>query len=253
MDAATRREIALDLLQKQGEVSVSGLSERTGVSLMTIRRDLEILERDGVLRRVHGGAVSVASRGYATPYCVREEREVDAKERIGRMAASMLRDGESIVLDVGSTAMAVARALRGRRDLTVITSGLQIANALARESGIRLMITGGAVTPGELSLVGDLAEDAFSRLRFDTIVMGAAGIDAEGGCTEFNFEDARIKRAALATVRRRIVIASASKLGVVKIALICPLEQVDVVITDSKALPEQLAALETADVEVVVV
>ena len=135
MDAVTRRELALDLLQKQGELSVSELSERTGVSLMTIRRDLEVLEREGAVRRVHGGAVNVASRGYAPPYSVREEREVEAKERIGRMAASMLRERETVILDVGTTAMAVACALRGRRELTVLTYGLQIANVLSKEPG----------------------------------------------------------------------------------------------------------------------
>jgi DeoR/GlpR family transcriptional regulator of sugar metabolism len=253
MDTRTRREATLELLQEQGQVSVSELSERAQVSAMTIRRDLEVLEREGALRRVHGGGVSVASRGYAPPYSVREKREVEAKARIGRKAASMLCERETVILDVGTTAMEVALALRGRRDLTVIASGLQIANVLAKEPGISLMLTGGTLTRGELSLVGDLAEDAFSRLRFDTYVMGAAGVDAEAGCTEFNVEDARVKRAALATVKRCIVVASSSKLGVVKFALISPLDRVDTVITDTGATPEQLAALESTHVKVVVV
>lgn len=252
MDSTKRREIALELLETQGQLTVAELSERTGVSPMTIRRDLDMLARENALRRVHGGAVSIASRGYAPPYSVREEQETEEKQRIGRVAASMLHEGETIVLDVGTTAIEVARALCGRRNLTVITSGLQIANVLAAESGIRLMLTGGAVMPGELSLIGDLAENAFSQLRFDTIVMGLAGIDAEAGCTEFNFEDARIKRAALASVRRVIVVASGSKLGVVKVALICPLDVVDTVVTDSNASPDQLESLRSAHVEVVV-
>ena len=189
---------------------------------MTIRRDLQLLEQEGVLRRVHGGTISVASRGDLHPYSVREKQDLEANQRIGEAAASMIRERETVILDVGTTTLAVARALRGRRNLTVITSSLHVANVLAKERGIRLMVTGGTVTPGDLSLVGDLAEDAFARLRFDTLVMGVAGVDAEVGCTEFSTDDARVKRAALATVRRCIVVADSSKLGVVTFARIFP-------------------------------
>ncbi len=253
MDSRSRREATLELLQEKGELSVVELSERTGASAMTIRRDLQLLEQEGVLRRVHGGAISVASRGDLPPYSVREKRDLDAKQRIGETAASMIRERETVILDVGTTTLEVARALRGRRNLTVITSSLHVANVLAKERGIRLMITGGTVTPGDLSLIGDLAEDAFARLRFDTLVMGVAGVDAEVGCTEFSTDDARVKRAALATVRRCIVVADSSKLGVVTFARICPLDSVSVVITDARAQPEQVAALESSHVEVAVV
>jgi DeoR/GlpR family transcriptional regulator of sugar metabolism len=243
----------LQLLQEKGELSVTDLSQRTGASLMTIRRDLQVLEQEGALRRVHGGAISAAARGYLPPYSVRETRDLEAKRRIGMAAASMIGERETVILDVGTTTLETARALHGRHNLTVITSSLHVANVLAKEQGIRLMITGGTVTPGDLSLVGDLAEDAFSRLRFDTFVMGVAGLDADVGCTEFSTEDARVKRAALATVRRCIVVADSSKLGVVTFARICPLDSVNVVVTDIKAQPEQLAALKATHVEVTVV
>jgi DeoR family transcriptional regulator of aga operon len=253
MDSKARREAILELLQRQDQVSVLELSERTGASCMTIRRDLQVLEEEGVLRRVHGGAISVASRGYLPPYSVREKRDTEAKERIGQAAASRIGERETVILDVGTTTLEAARALRGRQNLTVITSSLHIANTLAKERGIRLMVTGGTVMPGDLSLVGDLAEEAFSRLRFDTLVMGVAGVEAEAGCTEFSTDDARVKRAALATVRRCIVLADSSKLGVVTFARICPLSSVDVLITDVSAQPDQRAALESTHVELVVV
>jgi DeoR/GlpR family transcriptional regulator of sugar metabolism len=164
----------------------------------------------------------------------------------------MIGERETVIIDVGTTTLETARALRGRRNLTVLTSSLHIANVLAKEPGIRLMVTGGTVTPGDLSLIGDLAEEAFSRLRFDTFVMGVAGVDAEVGCTEFSADDARVKRAALATVRRCIVVADSSKLGVVTFARICPLDSVDVVVTDARAQADQLAALESTHVEVIV-
>ena len=248
-----RREIALELLQERGEVSVAELSERAAVSPMTIRRDLEVLEQEGVLRRVHGGAISLASRGYAAPYSVRAKRDVTVKERIGQATAVLLAERETVILDVGTTTLQVARALHRRRNLTVLTPSLQIANVLSRNKGIRLMLTGGTLAPGELSLVGDLAEEAFSRLRFDTFVMGVGGIDVEAGCTEYSLDDARVKRAALACVRRCIVVADSSKLGKVTFAQVCPLDRVDLLITDGGAAKDDLAALEAERVEVVVV
>jgi DeoR/GlpR family transcriptional regulator of sugar metabolism len=253
MDVQSRREMALGLLQERGEVTVAELSERTGVSAMTIRRDLEVLETDGALRRVHGGAIGLASRGYAAPYSVRAARNNAAKERIGQGAAALLGEREAVILDIGTTTLQVARALSDRRNLTVITPSLQIAQLLSRNRDIRLMVTGGIVAPGEQSLVGDMAEGAFSRLRFDTFVMGVGGLDAEAGVTEFSLEDARVKRAALASVRRCIVVADSSKLRTVTFAQVCRLDSVDIVVTDGGAAAEDVAALESEHVEVVVV
>ncbi len=253
MGMSERKELVLELLHERGEVSVLELTKQTSVSSMTIRRDLEMLERDGILLRVHGGAISLASRGYAPPFTVRANRELEAKRRIGEAAAAMLAERETVILDVGSTALAVANALQDRHSLTVLTPSLHAANVLCRSRGIRLMLTGGTVAPGELSMVGDQAEEAFSRLRFDTFVMGVGGLDVEAGCTEFVLDDARVKRAALATVKRCIVVADSSKLSKVTFAQVCSLDQVDVLVTDKGASDEDLSALEAAHVEVVVV
>jgi DeoR/GlpR family transcriptional regulator of sugar metabolism len=220
---------------------------------MTIRRDLEILEHEGALLRVHGGAISLASRGYLPPYTIRASRNEDTKDRIGQAAAGMLAERETLVLDVGSTTLAVARALRERRNLTVLTFSLRAANVLSESRGIRLMLTGGTVSPVELSLVGDLAEEAFARLRFDTFIMGVGGIDVDAGCTEFSLDDARVKRSALPSVKRCIVVADSSKLGRVSFAQVCPLDRVDVLITDKDASDEKIAALRDAGVEVLAV
>jgi DeoR/GlpR family transcriptional regulator of sugar metabolism len=252
VDAQTRREIAIELLQERGEVSVADLSERTAVSQMTIRRDLEALEQEGVLRRVHGGAIDLASRGYAAPYSVRAKRGMEAKARIGRAVADMIGERETVIIDVGTTTLQVAKALHNRRNLTVLTPSLPIANVLAKHRGIRLMLTGGQVTAGEGSLVGTMAEEAFASLRFDTFVMGIGGVSVESGCTEYSLDDARVKRAALACVRRCIVAAESGKLGKVTFAQVCPLERVDILVTDTGATKESLAALEAEHVEVVV-
>lgn len=253
MNGQRRREIAVELLHDQGEVSVAELSNVTGVSPMTIRRDLEDLERQGALRRVYGGAISLASRSFAEPYALRINRHVEAKQRIGDAAAALLSERETVILDIGSTTLQVARALAKRRNLTVLTPSMHIAQVLVGSPGIQLMLTGGIVVPGELSLVGDAAEQTFSHLRFDTFVMGVGGIEAEAGVTEHSLEDARVKRAALATVRRCIVVADSSKLGRVTFARICHLDQVHIVVTDNGATQEDVTALESAHVEVVVV
>jgi DeoR/GlpR family transcriptional regulator of sugar metabolism len=245
--------MVLDLLETNGEVSVAQLSARAGVSDMTIRRDLEALERESAVKRVHGGAITTVSRSYEPPYSIRGQRNVEAKQRIGKAAAALLSDGETVIVDVGTTTLEVARALQGRRHLTVLTTSMRAAGILAEEPGIRLMVTGGLIRSGELSLIGDLAERAFADFRFDTFLMGVAGIEAEAGLTEYNLDDARVKQAALASARRCVVVADSSKLGRVAFARICPLERVDVMVTDADASPEALAPLTSADVEVLTV
>jgi DeoR/GlpR family transcriptional regulator of sugar metabolism len=251
MDVRLRRELVLDLLERKDRVTVAEVSALTEVSEMTVRRDLEALEREGALKRVHGGAISAVSSSYEPPFFVRAQRARAVKERIGQVAAGLLGEGETVILDVGTTTLEVAESLRGRSNITVLTPSLRAAEVLADESGIRLMVTGGVVRSGERSLVGDHAERAFADLRFDTFVMGVGGIEAQAGLTEFNLDDARVKRAALARARRCVVVADSSKLGRVAFAGICSLEQVDVLVTDAQAAPDDLAPLEAADVEVI--
>ena len=168
----------------QGEVTVAELSERTGVSAMTIRRDLEVLEHEGVLRRVHGGAIGLASRGYAAPYSVRDH----ARRRGQGGASGRRRRGhararrETVVLDVGTTTSQVAR----RRSTSGATSpcsrrACTSPTCWPATAASASWSPAASSTPGELSLVGDMAEEAFSRLRFDTFVMGIGGVDVESG------------------------------------------------------------------------
>ncbi len=250
MDVRERRALILQLIETQGEVSVADVSQRVGVSEMTVRRDLEALEGRGALIRLHGRAVAPVSRSYEPPFDVRVGSAPAAKERIGALAASLLAEGETVVLDVGTTTLEVARALKGRRNITVLTPSLPIANVLAEEPGIRLMLTGGVLRPGERSLVGDLAVGSFRDYRFDTVVLGVGGIDLEAGLTEYNLDDTRVKRAAIEIARRIIVVADATKLGRVAFARICPLAQVDVLVTDGAAPADLIASIEDAGVEV---
>lgn len=227
------------------------LSNCAGVSDMTIRRDLETLEHEGLLKRTRGGAVSVASLSYEPPYTLRKDTNAHAKARIGRRVASLLREGETVILDVGTTAVVVARALKGRQNLTVLTSNLWAATILADEPGIVLMITGGKTRNRERSLVGPLATRAFEELVFDVFVMGAAGVHQDFGITEYNIDEAQVKRAAIQASQRRIVIADSSKLGKVAFAKLCDLDQIDTIVTDD-ASQDALSAFAADDIDKVI-
>lgn len=251
LNGGERRAAIMRVLKASGRVGVAELSELAQVSDMTIRRDLEALEREGLLKRARGGAVSVTSLSYEPPYVLRKEMKAESKARIGRRAASLLREGETVILDVGTTAVEVARALKGRQNLTVLTSNLWAAALLADEPGIVLIVTGGQARKRERSLVGGLAARAFDELVFDVFVMGVAGLHQEYGVTDFNVDEAQVKRAAIGASQRRIVIADSSKLGKVAFAKLCDLDQIDVIVCDDGA-PERLSAFAAADVEIVI-
>ena len=251
LSAGERRTTIMQVLDATGRVTVGELSQMTKVSDMTIRRDLEALEHEGLLKRTRGGAVSVTSLSYEPPYILRKDTNASAKARIGKRAASLLREGETVILDVGTTAVEVARALKGRQNLTVLTSNLWAATILADEPGIVLMVTGGKTRNRERSLVGHLATRAFEELVFDVFVMGVAGVHQEFGITDYNVDEAQVKRAAVHASQRRIVIADSSKLGKVAFAKICDLHQIDVIVTDA-ASPDAPSDFVPEDIEIVI-
>lgn len=221
-----------------------------GVSEMTVRRDLEQLENQGLCERVHGGAVPAVSRSYEPPFGVRAEQRVDAKARIGKAVAAMLADHETVLLDIGTTTLEVARALKSHRGLTVVTHSLRIASELAEERGLRVICLGGIVRPGEQSLVGRSTEEAMQQFYVDVCVLGVGGLDADAGLTEFNLDDAAIKRVAIERGRRVIVATDAAKLGAVAFAAIAPVDVVDTVVTDAPADHPEVDRLVQAEVAV---
>lgn len=251
LNSSERRAAILRSLDATGRVAVAELSQLAKVSDMTIRRDLEALEHEGLLRRTRGGAVSVTSLSYEPPYILRKDTNAKSKARIGTRLASLLREGETVILDVGTTAVAVARALKGRQNLTVLTSNLWAAAILADEPGIVLILTGGQARQRERSLVGHLATRAFDEMVFDVFVLSVAGIHQDYGITDYNVEEALVKRAAIAASQRHIVVADSSKLGKVAFAKVCDLDQVDAIVTDD-ASPHALSALAADDIEIVI-
>ncbi|WP_374009146.1 DeoR/GlpR family DNA-binding transcription regulator [Leifsonia sp. LS-T14] len=232
MKKADRNRLILEMIESRGELHIADIAHAANVSEMTVRRDLESLEALGALTRVHGGAVSTVSRSRSPLFHTRSMRNQEQKERIGQAAASLIRDGETVILDAGSTTLQVARALSGRRNLRVLVLDLRAADCLADEQDMTVMVIGGTIRPIERSVYGPAAESALAGLHFDTFIMSAGGVDGAAGFTEYNPDDAAVKRAALASARRTIVVADSSKLGVVTFATVCSLSDVDVVVTD---------------------
>jgi DeoR/GlpR family transcriptional regulator of sugar metabolism len=175
----------------------------------------------------------------------------EAKDAIGSAAGELVSEGDTVVLDVGTTTLELARALRGRRGLTVVTPSLPIAVELGNEPGIRLIVTGGTVRPGELSLTGGFAEDVLRQLNCDLAFIGVAGISARVGISDYNPEDVRVKRAILSSARRAVVLADGSKLGKVGFTTIAGLDDLDVLVTDAPTSHPELAALAQGGLEVV--
>jgi DeoR/GlpR family transcriptional regulator of sugar metabolism len=231
--AKQRKNFILDLVKELDEISVTSLAEQLGVSEMTIRRDLGELERKGYLKRVHGGAVSAHSRSYEPPFALRKDRDLSSKRLIGQFAAHMVNEGDSIALDVGSTVFEVARELSAARGLTVITPSLRVANLLATNRDIQTIVAGGIIRHGEESLVGDLAAQAFKSLFFDKLFLGVGGLDATNGLTEYNWDDALVKRAMIASARKVILVADSSKFDHSAFAKIGELHNIHALVTDA--------------------
>ncbi len=251
MNTRQRRGAIQAFLAEHGEVGFANLATHFDVSEMTIRRDLETLESQGLVRRVRGGAISTVSRGYEPPFAMRAAEAQAAKRQIARAAAEQIDYGETAIIDVGSTTLELARCLRGRGGLTIITPSVQAALELANEPNMRVILTGGIVRAGELSLIGDFAERTFAELNCDVLFLGVGGIHAEKGLTEYNLDDSRVKRAALQAAARCVVLADASKFDRVCLATIASLGEIDVLITDADQDRRVVGAARDAGVEVI--
>jgi DeoR family transcriptional regulator, fructose operon transcriptional repressor len=231
MISEDRTAFILKEIEDRGSVTVLDLAQRLNVSEMTVRRDLGDLEKEGMIRRVHGGAVSARGRSFEPSLVLRETQHREEKQLIGKMAAELIADGDSIALDIGSTALQVALNLIGRHNLTVITPSLQIANILANQPDIRLILPGGIVRHGELSLTGDLARRALEGLFVDRLFLGVGAIDSRSGLTEYNWDDSLVKQAMVQSAKEVIVVADPSKFEKVAFARVAPLSVVHMLIT----------------------
>lgn len=239
----------LQLAGADSAVSVGELAEALGVSTATVRRDLAQLASQGLIMRSHGGAIRL-DRGYELPVHYRTTSRAAEKKRIAALAASLVDDGAVVGVTGGTTTMEVTRALATRRQLTVVTNALNIAAELALRPNIRLVVTGGIARSASFELCGPVAERTIHQYNIDIAFVGADGVDPFAGCTTHNDSEALTNAALVKRAARVIVVADSTKLGQVKFASICETSAVDLLITDTGATDDQIAAFEKADVEV---
>ena len=252
-----RHERILEMLRSDRVVEVARLSEVLGVSAVTIRSDLDALERRMLLRRIRGGATSVQAARFVRPIELPSQSFGEEKERIGAMAARMVRDGETIILDAGTTTRAMALALPADlRDVVVITNSLDIAISLEGHAGLAVMLTGGTIkktgrNPRSRSLIPPFAGLVLAQLNADCAYLCCGGIDAERGFTNAHFEEIEIKRAMLSAARRVVVVADHGKIGHVAGARIAGISEVSTLVTDAGAEPADVSDLTAAGLDVI--
>lgn len=241
----------LELLARDGTVTVPALAGELGVSQATIRRDLQALGEQRLLERSHGGAVAHGT-AHELPVRYRTGRS-EEKRRIARAAADLVTDGAVIALTGGTTTTEVARTLALRQGLTVVTNALNIAVELAVRPDLKLIVTGGVARSASYELVGSLADETLRGLNVDVAFVGVDGVDARRGLTTQNEVEAATNRALMARASSTIVVADASKLGRVALAQIAPVEAADRLITNEGADAEQVARLRSAGLAVTAV
>ncbi|MFW5695090.1 MAG: DeoR/GlpR family DNA-binding transcription regulator [Alkalispirochaeta sp.] len=254
MNIRERRAEIMLRLAKHHMVSVAQLGRDLNVSEMTVRRDLAELERMGYARRTHGGAIHETQRSFEPAIMMRYGERAAAKQRIAAAAVRLCAPGDSIAIDVGSTMMYLAEELRDATDLRliVITPSMSIGGELSENPSYLVIVTGGQVRRGELTLTGALAEAALSQFHFRTLFLSAAGMSASGGLTEFNMEDAAVKRAMIASAERVVALVDSSKFGHTKLCSICTYDEVDVLVTDAPPTGDLRDTLRAHSVEIIV-
>ncbi|WP_299432271.1 DeoR/GlpR family DNA-binding transcription regulator [uncultured Meiothermus sp.] len=252
LEATFRHQEILEVLRRDGQAHVTRLADHFGVSTVTIRTDLDYLERQKLLRRTRGGALPTETKRFELPLEATRQVHAREKESIGRFSAGLVHDGETIILDVGSTATELAKALSPLlRNVVVITSGLNIALLLESHPGITVIVTGGTLRPLQHSLVNPYGSLLLQEINADKAFIGCNGVHPDKGFTNTNLHEAEIKRAMIEAARETIVLADHSKIMQVAAARIGPLEAAHLLITDRKAKNEDLELLRKRGLEVV--
>jgi DeoR family transcriptional regulator of aga operon len=247
------REV-LSLLRDRREVASQALCRELGVSAATLRRDLAELEEQGLLSRTHGGARALDPSDGEIPVRLRDHRMVAIKRRIAQRAAALVPSGpQAVALTGGVTTSEVARALKGRPNMTIVTNSLTIAVDCAVDAHLKVIVTGGLVRANSLEAVGPMSEHAFQVITVGTAVLGADGMSAEIGATTFDEAEARTATAMAANAQQVVVAVDGSKIGKVTLAKMVQLRQIDHLVTDSTADPVQLQRIAAAGVHVHVV
>jgi DeoR/GlpR family transcriptional regulator of sugar metabolism len=247
MLARHRQSLILQAVRNDGSARVSDLTQQLGVSDMTIRRDLEVLAKDGLVEKVHGGAVLPGSHGGHEPgFEDKLVLERPEKTSIARTAAGLVRPGTAIAIAAGTTTFALAQCLLDVPGLTIVTNSLRVANLFGgnRTPDVASVVLTGGMRTASDALVGPVADLTISSLHFDTLFLGCTGLDPEVGLSTPNLAEAETNRALIKVARRVVVLADHTKWGVVSLASFAPVEKVNVLVTDVLLPSDAHAALD---------
>ena len=231
---AERQKKIMEYIEANTSAQIHELAEKFHVSEATVRRDLDELDQQGVLRRTHGGAIKVdRSTSYESMYSEKIAQMTEEKHRIAERAAQLVHPGDTVIIDSGTTTFFIAQALAHHEKLTIITNDLYIAYQTPIHPSSTLIVTGGTRRHGRQELVGSVTENLIRRTHVDIVFIGVDGVDLIGGATNANFSEVGVKALMLAAAEKRVIAVDHSKFGRIALAKICDLQDVDLLLTDT--------------------
>lgn len=248
-----RRQEILRQLDQEGRVSVADLSRRLGVSEVTIRADLQALAERKLVVRTHGGAIPASGGTYELVLTMRQQRQVQEKSRIGQAGAAMVSDGDAIFLDSSSTALTIVRHLKTRRQLTVVTNSLVVAQELQDSPNVSVVMPGGALQNDTASLIGIDGLELLRKFNIQKGFFGAHGINVPEGLTDVSADEAEVKRKLVAMCRQNIIVLDATKWGQVGLASFAQLNEINTIITDAHVPTELVEQVRSLGIEIIIV
>jgi DeoR/GlpR family transcriptional regulator of sugar metabolism len=232
-------------------VTIMELCDHFKVSKATVNRDLRMLEKEKFITRTHGGAMSLTRGTRFEPiYEIKEKEKIDEKQAIGAYAVNFIKQGETILLDSGTTTLLLARQMKDLNNITVITNDLMIAYVLSEANGIDLVVLGGQHRKGVYSLIGPFTENILKELNVDKAFLGADAIDVDRGITNSNIEESNIKKSIVEISKEVIVLADSSKFGNVAFTKVCDIDSVDVIVTDFNISEKELSKFRNTNVKI---
>ncbi|MCU0322968.1 MAG: DeoR/GlpR family DNA-binding transcription regulator [Chitinophagaceae bacterium] len=252
MLAVQRREKIMDLLKEDGSAKVLDLAKLFKVTEVTIRQDLEKLEKDGLINREHGGAYLKNIKDQVQAFSLSHQENLDKKALIAQKCLEFIEAGDTIILDSGSTTTEVAKGLKGKKNLTVITNALNIAQILGAEPGIEVIVTGGEFKPPTLSLTGQKAADFFKGLHAQKLFLATAGISLKAGLTYPSISDLVVKKAMIDAAETTYLVADSTKMGKAAFASLGALSLIDFIITDSAVEEKHKQLFRDNDIELII-
>jgi len=248
-----RRSKILELLEKERSIKVNDLVKLFNVTGATIRRDLESLEKEGFLKRTHGGAILPHSFSFEPLFTTKKRQNLKEKMAIGKKAGEIINDGESIFIEAGSTTLQIAKNIKNKHDVTVLTNSIEVARELLNARGVEVILTGGVLRKETIALIGPLAERVLREFRVDKVFLGISGIIPSKGMYTASIAESQIKKLIIEMGREIIGVADHSKFGKECFSFVAPTNVMHKIIIDDKVPPHYIEELKKEGVEVITV